>query len=81
MRTITEQEVFDNWFMQGGQEIATRIYGEQAEKNIAPRLAELPKFTPEDNTFESNNLEGISNNIFWNEVERLAQENKLHKTK
>lgn len=78
MKSITEQEVFDKWFMQGGQEIATRLFGEQAEINIKPKLSELPKFVPEDNTYESNHLEGVSNGIFWDEVERLAYENKLH---
>jgi len=76
---MNKQEIFDKWWVnQNGQNIATRIYGEQAEKNILPKLAELPTFTPEDNTYESNNLEAISNNIFWDEVQRLAKENNLH---
>ena len=66
------------WINQNGQARAGSVYGEQAEVNIAPKLAELPPFTPEDNTVESNNLETLSNNIFWDEVERLARENNLH---
>lgn len=76
---MNKQEIFDNWWVnQNGQNIATRIYGDEAEQNILPKLQKLPTFTPEDNTYESNTLEAISNNIFWDEVQRLAKENNLH---
>ena len=72
-------KIFDDWWCkEGGQDIATRVFSEQAEKNIAPELAKLRNFNPEDNTFESNQLEVISNNMFWDEVDRLARENNLH---
>ena len=69
---------FEKWWMNGGQEIATGIYSEQAETNILPKLAELPPYVPERNTAYDNNLEAEANNIFWDELERLARENDLH---
>jgi hypothetical protein len=55
------------------QEKSAVKYGEQAEINIKGELDLLPKFSPEDNTYKSNQLEIQSNNLFWDEVERLAR--------
>lgn len=69
---------FEDWWINGGQDKASKIYSEQAEQNIAPQLALMPSFVAEDNTYKSNRLESESNRLFWDEVERLAKENKMH---
>ena len=55
------------------QEKSAVKYSEQAEINIKGKIDLLAKFSPEDNTYKSNQLEIQSNNLFWDEVERLAR--------
>jgi len=63
------------WLNEGGQDIATKIFSEQAEKNISQNLNERVKeFYGE----ESIGNESAENNVFWYEVESLAKENNLH---
>ena len=64
--------------MNGGMAIADREVGEEAKLNDKSELDNVPEFTPEENSAESNNLEGTYNNIINDEIEKLAKINKLH---
>jgi len=66
---------FDTWWFGGGQDIATKVYGEQAEKNIANNIDERVSSLYEKTSIGD---EASENNVFWNEVERLAKANGLH---
>jgi hypothetical protein len=72
-----EKEEFEIWWFNGGQEIATQKFEKQAEENIKPIISKMPKILY-DNTGIDNNNETKQNNIFWDEVERLAFDDSLH---
>jgi hypothetical protein len=69
---------FMDWWMNGGQDIADTIYGEEAKQNVQAELDALGSFDSEANMADDNNTEIEYNNIISNEIERLARENNLH---
>lgn len=67
------QTSFEDWWFNGGQSIAEIKFSKQAEENIKDKLNAMPTFVPEENSYESNQLEVEANNLFWDELERLAR--------
>lgn len=74
---LSNRAKFDIWWVNDGQEIATAKFEKQAEENIKPIIDKMPKIQY-NNTAEDNNLETEQNNIFWDEIERLAFKDNLH---
>ncbi len=74
---MENREKFDAWWFNGGQDIATNIFHKEAEANIKRIIERMPKVL-HDNSYSDNQLESQQNNIFWDEVERLAFEANLH---
>ena len=72
---MTNEDRFQNWWGKGGQDIATKLYSEQAENNIYVNLNERVKEYYGEGAIGD---EAAENNVFWYELERLAKENKLH---
>ncbi len=68
--TTKEDQFQDWWFNQNGFWIAEKIYGEQAEKNALKIESVAPK--------EELNEDGFITNLYTDELEKLAKENKLH---
>ena len=67
------QKSFEDWWSNGGQIIAEKKFSKQAEENIKDKLNAMSAFVPEENSYESNRLEVEANNLFWDELERLAR--------
>ena len=66
-----EEEAFQDWyFNQGGFKIAESVYSKQAEKNALKIESVAPK--------EVLNEDGFITNLYTDELEKLAKENKLH---
>ncbi len=70
-------ELFEAWWFNGGQEIATAKFEKEANEKIKDVIAKMPKILF-DNSASDNELETEHNNVFWNEIERLALSAKLH---
>lgn len=73
-----DEEAFQTWWREGGQDIADRIYSEEAKLNVQNELDALGSFDSEANTGDDNNTEIEYNNIISREIERLAKANNLH---
>lgn len=73
--TTNDDDRFDEWWVNGGQDIATREFEKQAEENIKDDLDKRVKEFYGENSIGDETAE---NNVFWYEVERLAKVNKLH---
>ncbi len=74
---LSRRAEFEKWWFDGGQEIATAKFEKQAEENIKDVIAKMPKIQY-DNSASDNDLEAKHNNVFWDEVERLAYNDNLH---
>ena len=72
---LIKEEIFQDWWGKGGQDIATKMYKEQVELNLSTNLNELVKEYYGENSISDETAE---TNVFWYEIEKLARENKIH---